>query len=500
MEKTMAASERTTAKASRRVAQGAASSAAPSANGVPVPAGSMTPAERAAAGKAARAQAPRSSHADWSPAKDREDPVVQLERQAENRVPELVPIRYGRMAHSAFAFFRGAAAIMAADLAPTPSSGLRVQLCGDAHLSNFGGFASPEREMLFDINDFDETLPGPWEWDVKRLAASLCIAARDLEFEHIHAREVVVWAMRTYREAMRTFAERTNLQVWYARLEADEILGLASDMGTTSKRLKALERNIAKARGKDSERAVSKLTEVVDGQLRFISAPPLVVPLEELLADVPRQEFESRMADLLEGYRASLAEDRRRLLDGYRFQGIARKVVGVGSVGTRAWVVLMVGRDEQDPLVLQCKEAQASVLEPYAGASAFANSGQRVVEGQRMMQAASDIFLGWLPAVGLDEQQRDFYVRQLWDGKLSVDIEAMGFEQLRNYGRLCGWTLARAHARSGDRIAIAGYLGKSGVFEEALAEFSAAYADQNELDHKALVGAIASGHIEAEDA
>jgi uncharacterized protein (DUF2252 family) len=476
----------------------AARDATVKATASPVPA--PTPAERAAAGKAARTQAPRSSHADWAPAKDREDPVVQLERQAESRVPELVPIRYGRMARSAFAFFRGAAAIMAADLAPTPASGPRVQLCGDAHLSNFGGFASPEREMLFDINDFDETLPGPWEWDVKRLAASLLIAGRDLELEHVNCREVVVWAMRTYREAMRTFAERTNLQVWYARLEADEIVGLASDVGTTAKRLKAMERSIAKARAKDSERAVSKLTEVVDGQLRFISAPPLVVPLEELLADVPRQEFESRMSDLLEGYRASLAEDRRRLLDSYRFQGIARKVVGVGSVGTRAWVVLMVGRDEQDPLVLQCKEAQASVLEPHAGASAFANSGQRVVEGQRMMQAASDIFLGWLPAVGLDEQQRDFYVRQLWDGKLSVDVEAMGFEQLRNYGRLCGWTLARAHARSGDRIAITGYLGKSGVFEEALADFSVAYADQNELDYKALVGAIASGHIEAEDA
>jgi uncharacterized protein (DUF2252 family) len=465
-----------------------------------VPAHAPTPPERAAAGKAARSEAPRSSHADWSPEKAREDPVVQLERQAESRVPELVPIRYGRMAHSAFAFFRGAAAIMAADLAPTPVSGMRVQLCGDAHLSNFGGFASPEREMLFDINDFDETLPGPWEWDVKRLAASLCIAGRDLGLEHIHCREVVVWAVRAYREAMRDFAERTNLQVWYARLEAEDIVALAGEMGATGKRLKALERNIEKARAKDSERAVSKLTEVVDGELRFISEPPLIVPLHELLTDVPRQEFESRMADLLDGYRASLAEDRRSLFDTYRFQGIARKVVGVGSVGTRAWVVLMVGRDEQDPLVLQCKEAQASVLEPYAGASEFANSGQRVVEGQRLMQAASDIFLGWLPAVGLDDQARDFYVRQLWDGKLSVDIEAMDFGQLRNYGRLCGWTLARAHARSGDRIAIAGYLGKSGVFEEALADFSAAYADQNELDYKELVGAIASGHIEAQDA
>jgi len=496
----MATSERTTTKASTKVAKGAAPSAAAPAGRPTAPAESMTPAERAAAGKAARTEAPRSSHADWAPAKDREDPVAQLERQAESRVPELVPLRYGRMAHSAFAFFRGAAAVMAADLAHTPVSGLRVQLCGDAHLSNFGGFASPEREMLFDINDFDETLPGPWEWDVKRLAASLLIAGRDLELERLHCREVVVWSMRAYREAMRTFAERTNLQVWYARLEAEEVLAMAGDMGADAKRLKSLQRNIDKARAKDSERAVSKLTEVVGGQLRFISAPPLVVPLHELLADVPRQEFESRMADLLDGYRASLADDRRRLLDSYRFQGIARKVVGVGSVGTRAWVVLMVGRDEADPLVLQCKEAQVSVLEPYAGASDYANSGQRVVEGQRLMQAASDIFLGWLPAVGLDDQARDFYVRQLWDGKLSVDIETMDYQQLRNYGRLCGWTLARAHARSGDRIAIAGYLGKGGVFEEALADFSIAYADQNELDYKALVGAIAAGHIEAEDA
>jgi uncharacterized protein (DUF2252 family) len=404
------------------------------------------------------------------------------------------------MAHSAFAFYRGAAAIMAADLAETPISGFQVQLCGDAHLSNFGGFASPEREMLFDINDFDETLPGPWEWDVKRLAASLLIAGRDQRLEPIHAREVVVWSMRAYREAMRGFAAKTNLQVWYARLEADEIVQLATDMGAKAKRLRELERDIAKARGKDSERAVGKLTEAVDGQLRFISAPPLVVPLEELLPELPRREFEDGLHELLDGYRASLPDDRRRLLDNYSFQGIARKVVGVGSVGTRAWVVLLVGRDEQDPLVLQCKEAQASVLEPYAGASTYANSGQRVVEGQRLMQAASDIFLGWLPAVGLDGQRRDFYVRQLWDGKLSVDIEAMGFEQLRNYGRLCGWTLARAHARSGDRIAIAGYLGKSGVFDESLADFAVAYAEQNELDHRALMDAIEAGRVKAEDA
>jgi uncharacterized protein (DUF2252 family) len=460
----------------------------------------MTPAERMAMGKGLRADTPRSCHADWQPAPDRKDPVAQLQAQATSRVPELVPIRYGRMLRSPFAFFRGSAAVMAADLGETPVSGLRTQLCGDAHLSNFGGFASPERDMLFDINDFDETLPGPWEWDVKRLAASLHIAGQDRQLDQLHCREAVVWGVRSYREAMQSFAGMTNLAVWYARLEAEQIVGLAQQEGVGAKQLKTMQKNIAKARAKDSERALGKLTESVDGKLRFISAPPLIVPLEELLPAAQRRQFEERMGKLLGGYRDSLPDERRQLLDGYRFQGIARKVVGVGSVGTRAWVVLMVGRDEQDPLVLQCKEAQASVLEPYAGASDYANSGQRVVEGQRLMQAASDIFLGWLPAVGIDDQPRDFYVRQLWDGKLSVDVEVMNHEQLRNYARLCGWTLARAHARSGDRIAIAGYLGKSGVFDEAIADFAHAYAKQNLLDHQALADAIADGRVQAQDA
>jgi uncharacterized protein (DUF2252 family) len=460
----------------------------------------LTPAQRMAMGKALRRETPRSSHADWQPAAKREDPVAQLQAQAVSRVPELVPIRYGRMLRSPFAFFRGAAAVMAADLAETPVCGLRAQLCGDAHLSNFGGFASPEREMLFDINDFDETLPGPWEWDVKRLAASLQIAGEDRQLDHVHCREAVVWGMRSYREAMQGFAQMTNLAVWYARLEAEQILAMAQQWGAGAKRVKTLEKSIAKARAKDSERAIGKLTESVDGKLRFISAPPLIVPIEELLPEGQRRQLQEGMAELLGSYRDSLPDERRQLFDSYRFQGIARKVVGVGSVGTRAWVVLMVGRDKQDPLVLQCKEAQASVLEPYAGASRYANSGQRVVEGQRLMQAASDIFLGWLPAIGLDEQPRDFYVRQLWDGKLSVDIEAMGHEQLRNYARLCGWTLARAHARSGDRIAIAGYLGKSGVFDEAIADFAHAYSAQNLLDHQALADAVASGRVQAEDA
>ncbi len=459
-----------------------------------------TPTERLAAGKALREEAPRSSHADWQPAADREDPVAQLEAQALSRVPELVPIRYGRMSLSAFAFFRGAAAIMAADIAPAPVSGLRAQLCGDAHLSNFGGFASPERDMLFDINDFDETLPGPWEWDVQRLAASLQIAGEDRKLDTIHCREAVVWGVRSYREAMRRFAGETNLKVWYERLEAGQIIELAQQEGIGTKRVKQIEKGIAKGRAKDSERAVGKLTERVNGELRFISAPPLIVPIEELLPSAAQRRLREGVTELLGDYRNSLPASRQRLFDSYRFQAIARKVVGVGSVGTRAWIVLMVGRDQDDALILQCKEAQASVLEPYAGASEYENSGQRVVEGQHLMQAASDIFLGWLPAIGVDDQPRDFYVRQLWDGKLSVDIEAMGHEQLRNYARLCGWTLARAHARSGDRVAIAGYLGKSGVFDEALADFAATYSAQNQLDYQALLDAIDSGRLQAESA
>ncbi|HEY7953091.1 MAG TPA: DUF2252 domain-containing protein [Solirubrobacteraceae bacterium] len=458
------------------------------------------PTERMAAGKTLREKVPRSSHAGWQPAPEREDPIAILEAQATSRVPELVPIRYGRMSLSAFAFYRGAAAIMAADLASTPVSGLRAQLCGDAHLSNFGGFASPEREMLFDINDFDETLPGPWEWDIERLAASLQIAGEDRQLDAIHCREAVVRGVRTYREAMRRFAEMTNLEVWYARLESQQILDLAEQEGIDAKRIKAVEKNIAKARAKDSARAVGKLTEQVGGELRFISAPPLIVPIEELFSTTQQRRLRKSITELLGGYRDSLPRSRQRLFDTYRFQAIARKVVGVGSVGTRAWVVLMMGRDEDDALVLQCKEAQASVLEPYAGASEYDNSGQRVVEGQHLMQAASDIFLGWLPAIGVDDQPRDFYVRQLWDGKLSVDIDSMGHEQLRNYARLCGWTLARAHARSGDRLAIAGYLGKSGVFDEALADFAAAYSAQNRLDYQALLDAIKSGRLQAQEA
>jgi uncharacterized protein (DUF2252 family) len=457
--------------------------------------------QRAAKGKAARADTPRSSHAEWRAPPEREDPVAVLERQAESRVPELLPIRYGRMLVSPFTFYRGAAAVMAADLAETPISGLDVQLCGDAHLSNFGIFASPEREMLFDINDFDETLPGPWEWDVKRLAASLCVAGRDRELSKQEIADVLAWTAQAYRQSMRGFAQMSNLGVWYAKLNAQDIVGLVrAQQLVKGKRLAKMERRLGKARAKDSTRAVLKLTETVNGRLRFISEPPLVVPIEELLGEAENEQLRKRMEGMLDDYRASLTDEHGVLFGDYSFQGIARKVVGVGSVGTRAWVLLFVGRDEQDPLVLQAKEAQASVLEPYTGASQYANHGQRVVEGQRLMQAAGDILLGWLPAVGIDDVPRDFYVRQLWDGKLSVEIETLGHPTLRAYGALCAWTLARAHARTGDRIAIASYLGAGGVFDQAIVEFSEAYADQNERDYHALVEAVKSGRVQAESA
>lgn len=457
--------------------------------------------EHEAKGKAARAKTPRSSHSEWQAPEGREDPIAILERQAQSRVEELVPIRYGRMMVSPFTFYRGAAAIMAADLGATPTSGFTAQLCGDAHLSNFGVFASPEREMLFDINDFDETLPGPWEWDFKRLAVSLAVAGRDRGLSAQELADVVAWTAQAYRQSMRAFAQMPNLAVWYAKMNARDIVNIVREQQLTAgKRLRKMERRLGKARTKDSTRAVSKLTETVDGRLRFVSEPPLIVPVEELLGEAERSELHERLEHMLGDYRGSLAEDHRALLGDYDFQCIARKVVGVGSVGTRAWVLLLVGRDEGDPLVLQAKEAQASVLEPYAGDSRYANHGQRVVEGQRMMQAASDIFLGWLPATGIDEVTRDFYVRQLWDGKLSVEIEQMEYKLLRGYGALCAWTLARAHARSGDRIAIASYLGAGGVWDQAMVGFCDAYADQNERDYQALVQAVKSGRLQAESA
>jgi uncharacterized protein (DUF2252 family) len=463
----------------------------------------MDPSERAAAGKAARSQAPRTAHAEWEPAGDRPDPVEILEVQARWRVPELVPIRYGRMAASPFAFFRGAAAVMASDLAGTPASGLRVQACGDAHLSNFGTFASPDRRLVFDLNDFDETAPGPWEWDVKRLAASFAIAGRENGFKAKQRREVVLTAVGNYREAMRGLASLSDLDVWYARLDVEALmasLGAEVKRAAGKKAVKRAERNLLKARSKDNLRAFDKLTHTVDGELRIISDPPLIVPVEELLPAGETRDLQQMMIDLLGSYRSTLQGDRQHLLDRYRFRHLARKVVGVGSVGTRAWVALFTGVDDNDPLFLQAKEAEASVLEPYAGSSRFKNHGRRVVEGQRLMQAASDIFLGWCPAVGFDGRDRDFYVRQLWDWKGSADVESLTPGAMGVYAQMCGWTLARTHARSGDRIEIAAYLGASKAFDEAIAEFAELYAEQSERDHAELRAAIDSGRIQAEDA
>ncbi len=464
----------------------------------PDPAGELaSPADRAAAGKAARAEVSRASHGDWEPAARRRDPVKLLEDQGKTRVPELVPIRYGRMLASPFTFFRGAAAIMAMDLANTPTSGIRVQACGDAHLSNFGVFAAPDRRLVLDVNDFDETLPGPWEWDVKRLAASFAIAGRDRDFTPTETRAAVLRTVRSYREGMRELATMRNLDVWYARLDIDTLL---AELATVidRKALKAAQRNVRKAQKKNSLKAFDRLVHEVDGEPRIMSDPPLLVPGRELASQDQYEEFAGRIAELLGRYRESLKGDRRHLFDSYRFVDLARKVVGVGSVGTRAWVLLMMGRDGQDPLFLQAKEAEASVFEPYAGKSEFKNHGERVVEGQWLMQAASDILLGWLPAIGIDDKKRDFYVRQLWDGKRSIEIETLPPKGLELYGRVCGWTLARAHARSGDRIAIGAYLGKGETFDEAIADFSERYADQNELDYAALADAAKSGRIEVE--
>ena len=420
-----------------------------------------------------------------------------LEEQATSRVPELVPVRYGRMLASPFAFYRGAAYLMAADLASTPRSGINVQACGDAHLSNFGLFGSPERELLFDINDFDETLPGPWEWDVKRLAASLAVAGRNNGFSDAERDDVTTASVGEYRTAMREFASMRNLDVWYSRLQVQE--GLPRLQALLDKKgLKEAERLVEKARTKDSIQAFDKLTHVVDGEPRIVSDPPLIVPVEEILGADRAATFLENFHELLRTYRRSLLGDRRHLLEGFRFVHAAHKVVGVGSVGTRAWIVLMLGRDEADPLFLQAKEAQDSVLAPFVGKSRFANQGQRVVEGQRLMQAASDIFLGWERAEGLSGEKRDFYIRQLRDWKGSWPPEAMDPRVMSVYGRMCARTLARAHARSGDRIAIASYLGASDVFDRSIAGFAEAYADQNERDYQALKDAAASGRVVAE--
>ena len=458
----------------------------------------MTRAERAANGKAARAAVSRSAHAEIDFDASR-DPVALLEEQALTRVPELVPIRYGRMLTSPFAFFRGGALIMAADLARLPSSGLTAQLCGDAHLSNFGVFGSPERELVFDINDFDETAPGPWEWDVKRLAASFAVAGREIGFSAKERRTVVLATVSAYRKAMSAFAEMHNLEVWYARLPAERAMAEFT-AGIDPKRLKKAQAQLDKSRTKDSMQAFERLTRRVDGEPRIISDPPLIVPLEELLTTKrERSSVERELRKVLDSYRETLATDRRHLLEQFRFVEPARKVVGVGSVGTRAWIALFLGADDRDPLFLQIKEAEASVLERFLGKSQHGNSGERVVAGQRLMQATSDIFIGWTHvSSGLDGLARDFYVRQLKDWKGSFVIESAVPPAAAAYGKACGWTLARAHARSGERVAIAAYLGKSDTFDRALAVFAETYADQNERDYQALKDAVDNGRVTAQ--
>ena len=452
--------------------------------------------ESAERGRAARRLAPRSAHGEWSPAVDRPDPVGLLQAQAATRLQELVPIRYGRMLVSPFTFYRGAAAIMAADLSRTPDSGIVVQACGDAHISNFGGFAAQDRRLLFGPNDFDETLPGPWEWDVKRMAASVEIAGRDIGQPADRRRSLVTDCVREYREAMRQFAKESHLDVWYDRLNASELVDrFGGRLGKKGRILFA--KPFDKARARTSVRAVERLTERVHGELRFRNVPPLLVPLHHLVdPDDARRDIDI-INVALEQYARSLDQDRRYLFATYRFVDMARKVVGVGSVGTRAWILLFAGRGGQDPLVLQMKEAQSSVLEPYLGSSEFENHGERVVRGQRLSQAAIDLFLGWQRSMGLDGKEHDFYIRQLWDWKASIDLSRMTCNGLHAYTRACGWSLARAHARSGDRLAIAAYLGAGPSFDQALARFSAAYADQNELDHQRLDDAVAGGQVPA---
>jgi uncharacterized protein (DUF2252 family) len=448
-------------------------------------------------GRSARRTTPRSSHALWSPPPSRRGPVEILADQAKTREPDLVPIRHGRMLVSPFTFFRGAAAVMAADLGHTPSCGLRVQLCGDAHLLNFGGYGSPERDLVFDVNDFDETLPGPWEWDVKRLAVSLVVAARGAGFSRVQGRAAVEAAVGQYRQAMIDFAAKTELEVWYSKLDESVVVERAAALG--GKVAPNLERTFAKARSKDHVRAFSKLTKIVNGEPRIAADPPLVVPVRDLVDRGERPEYERELRGMFRDYRRTLQPDRRRLLEQFRLVDLARKVVGVGSVGTRCWIALLMGRDDADPMFLQIKEAQESVLAPFAGKSKVANEGERVVRGQRLMQASSDIFLGWIRVKGFDNQERDFYVRQLWDWKISLEPTTMTPANLPLYGQMCGWTLARAHARSGDRIALASYVGTSTVFEGAIADFAEAYADQNERDHQEFAAAVKAGVLPAEE-
>jgi len=499
----------------------------------------MSKEESTAKGKELRVSVPRGDHALWAPALDRPDPVQLLREQGDSRVQALLPLRYERMSASAFTFYRGGALIMASDLADTPVTGIQVQLCGDAHISNFGLFSSPERRTVFDINDFDETLPGPWEWDVKRLAASVEICGRDNGLARKQRKAAVLACVQGYREGMRAFADKGNLDVWYAHLDVDTLrekmvanmksasskkgAAKASDKkadakphaktdaarvsGPNAAAVKATNKVIDKAKAKNSARAIQKMTEIVDGKLRIISDPPVIVPLRELIAENMGEDraekfdetaIERLMHAVLAEYRLTLTPDKRRLIDSYTAVDVAHKVVGVGSVGTRAWIVVMRGADEEDPLVLQIKEAQASVLERFVGKSEYKKHGQRVVAGQRAMQSASDMLLGWCSIPDANtRKKKHYYVRQLWDGKGSIDLSKLDSEQLKTLSRACGWTLAHAHARTGDRFAIASYLGKSDKFDKAIAQFASKYADQNELDYARFMQALEAGEMTA---
>jgi uncharacterized protein (DUF2252 family) len=462
----------------------------------------LTDRERVARGRVARGVASRSSHRRWKAAENRRDPVAMLEKQAKTRVPELVPIRHGRMSVSPFTFYRGGAFIMAADLASTPRTGITVQLCGDAHLSNFGIFGTPERKMVFDLNDFDETLPGPWEWDVKRLAASFEVAGRDRAFSAADRRAIVMAAVGEYRERMRRSAGMRTLDAWYEHLEVRDALEQVRREQRKRRvgklEVRATERLIAEARARDSVRVFAKRAARIHGQLRFRADPPLIVPIEDLV--VPGSEWEQTdvfVKKLLKSYRRTLGHEHHPI-EEFQYVHAARKVVGVGSVGTRCFILLLVGRNDRDPLVLQVKEAQRSVLEKFLGKSQYAHHGQRVVAGQRLMQAAADIFLGWQRIKGLDGVNRDFYLRQLHDWKGSVNVDGLRVPGATLYARICGATLARAHSRWGDRIAIASYLGRGDRFDRAIAQFAVTYADQNERDYETFMKAIRSGRLEAQ--
>ena len=412
-----------------------------------------------------------------------------------------MPIRYGRMLASPFTFYRGAALIMASDLAATPRADINVQLCGDAHLTNFGLFGSPERKLMFDINDFDETLPGPWEWDVKRLAASMEVAGRELGFSPPDRRDIVTACVAEYRSQMRASAEMSTLDAWYDHRDIDQVMAWVQgevSAGRLGKReAQETAEDIDKARERDHQRVFRKRVGEIEGQLQIVPDPPLIVPIEDLAAPgVAREEIDRSMRKLIASYRRTVGRYHHPV-EEFEYVHAARKVVGVGSVGTRAWILLMVGRDEDDPLFLQAKEAQPSVLERFVGASEHANHGRRVVVGQRLMQAASDFFLGWVRVKDLDGRTRDYYIRQLHDWKGGVEVETFRVPGARLYGRLCGATLARAHARWGDRLAIASYLGKGGAFDRAIADFSIAYADQNERDYETFAAAVESGRLEA---